>query len=132
MRMKKTSLILLLASSLLLASQVFPQKKTTKNTCDDARTQLDMNVCADKEFKKADAELNRVYNRYMAGLDDEGKAKLKEAEMAWIKYRDATCESESDIYRGGSMRPMIYSFCLASVTDERTKRIKGMIKDSEQ
>lgn len=96
--------------------------------CDDARTQLEMNECADREYRKADAELNRVYQELVraSGRTD---ARLKAAQLAWIKFRDAECDYKASFYEGGSMQPMTYSFCLADVTSERTKQLRESLKE---
>ena len=96
--------------------------------CDDARTQLEMNECADREYRKADAELNRVYQelvRASGGTD----AKLKAAQLAWIKFRDAECNYKASFNEGGSMQPMTYSFCLADLTTGRTKQLRDSLKE---
>jgi uncharacterized protein YecT (DUF1311 family) len=90
-----------------------------------------MSACAHREYEAADAELNKAYNRLASKLDADARARLKEAELAWIKYRDANCEYESAFYLGGTMRPMIQSLCLARVTKARTAEIGGQIKDRE-
>jgi len=97
--------------------------------CADAQTQADMNICWGNEYKKADAKLNQAYQQLAAMLDDEEKAQLKNAENAWLKYRDTNCEFVADQYKGGSIRPMIAAICLADVTSNRTTELKNQIKD---
>jgi uncharacterized protein YecT (DUF1311 family) len=65
-------------------------------------------------------------------LDDDEKAQLKNAENAWLKYRDTNCEFVADQYKGGSIRPMIAAICLADVTNNRTAELKNQIKDRNQ
>ncbi|HEX8161724.1 MAG TPA: lysozyme inhibitor LprI family protein [Pyrinomonadaceae bacterium] len=99
--------------------------------CPEAHTQLDMNECADRQYRRADAELNRAYQqlvRASGGAD----AKLKAAQLAWLKFRDAECDYEAGRYEGGSMKPMVYSFCLADVTGVRTKQLRDMLKEIEE
>jgi uncharacterized protein YecT (DUF1311 family) len=100
--------------------------------CADAITQADMNICWGNEYKKADAALNKTYQQLAAKLDDDEKAQLKNAETAWLKYRDANCEFVADQYKGGSIRPMIAAICLADVTNNRTAELKNQIKDRDQ
>jgi uncharacterized protein YecT (DUF1311 family) len=95
-------------------------------------TQFDMNQCAHKEYEAADAELNRAYNQLAAKLEGDNKARLKEAELAWIKYRDANCEYESSLYLGGTMRPMVESYCLAGMTKSRTAELREQLKELEK
>jgi len=106
------------------------QKKP--NPCADAQSQAEMNICAGKAYEAADAELNQVYKKLSSMVDDEEKAQLKEAENAWIKYRDLNCDFVADQYKGGSIRPMVHGNCLADVTRNRTKEIKSQIQDRNQ
>jgi uncharacterized protein YecT (DUF1311 family) len=92
-------------------------------------------ACARAKYKQADAEMNRVYEQLMselAGDDDKARQKLRQAQLLWLQYRDANCESEASIYEGGSIRPAIYSLCLASVTQERTKRMRAFLAATRQ
>ena len=94
-------------------------------------TTLDMRENAWKEFKIADAELNKVFNELHSRLDDAiQKAKLRAAETAWLKYRDANANFESSLYEGGSIRPQIHTGCLTTMTQNRTKELQ-LILDSD-
>jgi uncharacterized protein YecT (DUF1311 family) len=107
-------------------------QKSKPDPCTDAQSQAEMNICAGKEYKAADAELNQVYQKLNSMLNDEEKAQLKGAENAWLKYRDLNCEFVADQYKGGSIRPMILGLCLAGVTRNRTAELKDQIKDRSQ
>jgi uncharacterized protein YecT (DUF1311 family) len=100
------------------------QKERQIQPCESRGSQAEASACAHEEYKAADAELNKIYGRLAGVLDAEDKAALKESELAWIKYRDTTCVFESSQYKGGTMRPMIESFCLARVTKARTAELK--------
>jgi uncharacterized protein YecT (DUF1311 family) len=106
------------------------QKKAAaqSNPCPEARTQADLNVCADSKYTKADAELNRVYQELMRASGGRDQ-KLKSAQLAWLKFRDAQCDYEASFNEGGSMQPMTYSFCLADVTTARTKQLRESLKE---
>ena len=108
------------------------QKKHAKDAdpCPEARTQSELNVCADSKFTKADAELNRAYQELMRASGGRDQ-KLKSAQLAWLKFRDAECDYEASQYEGGSMKPMIYSFCLRDVTSARTKQLREALKELE-
>jgi len=100
--------------------------------CANAESQAEMNICAGKEYKAADAQLNQVYQKLSSMLDAEEKSQLKEAENAWLKYRDLNCDFVADQYKGGSIRPMILGLCLADVTRNRTSELRNQIKDRDQ
>ena len=68
-------------------------------------------------------QLNRVYQKLVAMLDDAEKTQLKNVETAWLKYRDANCEFVADQYKGGTIRPMIYALCMGDVTKNRTTEL---------
>ena len=129
--------ILIICSVLFFAAgaTAMGQKTSTSDPCSDAQTQFEMSQCAHKEYAKSDAALNVTYKKLMAALKENGEKyqeKLKDAQLQWIKYRDTTCESESQLNEGGTMYPMVYNFCLASVTDERNKRLKAQLTTMTQ
>jgi uncharacterized protein YecT (DUF1311 family) len=111
------------------------QKKSAKKSpCSDNETQAGANACARYEYDKAVVEMNEVYQHLMSELaeyDDKARQKLRQAQLLWLQYRNANCESEAAIYEGGSIRPAVYSHCLASVTQERTRRMKAFIAEAK-
>lgn len=109
---------------LLSAFPTFSQKKKPQ-PCANAQSQADMNICWGNEYKKADTVLNQVYRKLAAMLDDEPKAQLKEAQLAWINYRDKNCEFVADVYKGGSLRPTVFAMCLLDVTNNRTTELRN-------
>lgn len=122
---------MILAFALMLAAQD-PQPD-----CTDAMSQAEINACAALDFEQADAELNRLWpsliedaraadreidRRYdqLPGYEEV----LRDAQRAWIAFRDAQCTDESYAEaRGGSMAPMVYSNCLARMTRERIAQL---------
>ncbi|TWI67753.1 uncharacterized protein YecT (DUF1311 family) [Pseudoduganella lurida] len=95
-------------------------------SCDAATTQRDMNACAGTSFKDQDKKLNAVYNGYRARLDANQKKLLKDAQVAWLKFRDLSCEFQASGVEGGSVQPMIVSECLAAMTAERVKQLQAL------
>jgi uncharacterized protein YecT (DUF1311 family) len=131
--MKRIVLAILFVAGLVGLAGAAAQKQKQAEPCPGAQTQYEMDECAHKEFVAADAELNRVYNQLAAKLDDaEQRAQLKTAELAWIKFRDENCTFEGLFYKGGTMRPMIESFCQADVTRKRTAQLREQMKTYEQ
>lgn len=100
--------------------------------CPDAMTQHAMNRCAAQEFQKADAELNKIYRELTRDAGTAEKAKLRAAQLAWIKFRDAHCDYEAFGNTGGSIYPMVHGFCRARVTRERTNQFREIIKEMER
>ena len=96
-----------------------------------SQTQAEMNMEANASYKKADAELNKVYKELVKLLDEKEIELLKKAQLSWIKYRDTHYEFEASFYEGGSIQPMILDNCLESVTETRIEELKSSISDRE-
>ena len=130
--MKKVFTILMLLGLLgfQAVAQKAPAKKVApKQPCADAQDQNAMNRCAQEEYKKADAQLNKAYQQLLAKLETAYQEKLKTAQRAWLVFRDAHCECEAFAFDGGSMQPMIRGYCLAGETTARTKQLQAMLKE---
>jgi uncharacterized protein YecT (DUF1311 family) len=117
-------------STALVAGPALSQNKDLDDIdCKKASTQLEMNHCAYKSFKAADAELNRVYrqlrNNYK-GTSQESQ--LVDAQLAWIKFRDTDCKFSADRFKGGSIAPLIYSSCKECLTKERSRSLKNYLE----
>ncbi|MHA3539631.1 lysozyme inhibitor LprI family protein [Yersinia enterocolitica] len=122
MRKKKIILVTLL---------ILPLSQALAVDCKNAATQQDMNQCANSDYKKADAELNRTYKDLLAKTTVAQRPLLKSAQLTWIKYRDADCTFQSSATEGGSVHPMIISACLTHKTEERTTQLESFLNCSE-
>ena len=100
--------------------------------CNNPQTQREMNICASIAYQNADRKLNQVYRQLLPKLSAARKQKLISAQQAWIKFRDSSCEFERSAFEGGSIAPMIYGFCLADVTEQRTKDLQRYLEDSDR
>ena len=106
--------------------------------CATAMAQVDLNTCAYQDWERADADLNAAYKRALALLEEwdanlpaaeRGGAKaLKEAQRAWIIFRDKYCEAEGYAFKGGSAEPLLVYGCMRLVTEERTAHLAGMVE----
>jgi uncharacterized protein YecT (DUF1311 family) len=83
--------------------------------------QTELNECAATDFRTADAKVNAAYQAITRRLaDDPARRSLVEAQRAWIRLRDAECAFDTNIYEGGSIRPMMFSECRRRMTEQRT------------
>ncbi|HLL16380.1 MAG TPA: lysozyme inhibitor LprI family protein [Pyrinomonadaceae bacterium] len=103
-----------------------------EDPCPGSNTQFELNRCAARARDKADAELNKVYRELLKDTGAAERAKLRAAQLAWIKFRDAHCDYESVGNKGGSIYPMVFSFCLAKVTAERVKQLREIMRESRE
>jgi uncharacterized protein YecT (DUF1311 family) len=125
---------------LALALQGSLDARAREFHCDDPQNQMEMNMCAGLDFERADAELNILWRQVIASarvrdreLDRRydqrptTEAKLREAQRAWLLFRDAHCTVQGyDEARGGSMEPMVYGSCRATLTRQRTAQLRGL------
>jgi uncharacterized protein YecT (DUF1311 family) len=107
----------------VLLLMTFAAGVAAAQNCADLRTQLDMNRCAAEDYASVDRELNRSYDAYRARLGDEQKRQLREAQLAWVRFRDLSCQFESSAVKGGSVYPLILQSCLASMTRARLRQL---------
>lgn len=120
-----------LASSALFAGAALNTLQAQQSTaaagpCDSANTQMEMNECSQKEFKKADARLNAIYAKLKKALasDKQALGNLRAAQRAWIQYRDLHCSAAQKQFAGGSIAPLILSNCMEETTKHRIDEIK--------
>ena len=99
-----------------------------KLDCNNAQTQLEINRCAQLSYQNADKKLNQVYQQLLPKLQRSRKQKLIAAQLAWIKFRDASCEFERSQYEGGSIAPTIYFGCLEKTTIQRTQELQEYLQ----
>ncbi|MGR3837196.1 MAG: lysozyme inhibitor LprI family protein [Cognatishimia sp.] len=102
--------------------------------CNNAMTQMDMNFCAAQSYGYADEDLNLAYqlaraqakqmDEYLQEGEVPSATMLRDAQRAWITFRDLACDVESTLVRGGSMQPLIYYSCLERETRNRTESLR--------
>lgn len=105
--------------------------------CETAMAQQELNACAEQDWQAADSALNDAYKRAMAEMKDmdanmpedlQGAADaLRDAQRAWIPYRDANCTLAGFPMRGGSAEPLLVYGCLARMTEDRTAELLDML-----
>lgn len=101
------------------------------------QSQGDMNKEADLDFRKADKELNLVYQKVLkeyAG-DKLFVKNLKNAQRLWVQLRDAEMLAkypETDSHAYGSAHPMCWSMYLTELTQERIKRLKVWVNGLDE
>jgi uncharacterized protein YecT (DUF1311 family) len=91
--------------------------------CAAAQIQWALTSCADSAYHRADNDLTRTYRRVLTRLGASDRMKLRAAQRAWLRFRDAQCAFEAAAYDGGSMQPMIELLCLESATRARERQV---------
>ena len=118
-------LILLALPVLLFASNAQADEKID---CKSSNlNQMQLNQCAGIDFDKADAKLNALYRDLIKRYDPPDQALLKAAENKWIAYRDAECAFETNLTIGGTIHPMVETFCWTEKTNARMKELTAQM-----
>ncbi len=109
--------------------------------CDQAVTQVDINLCAEQDYDKADKALNAQWTQtkqVLAGWDADiepqnrgAVEELTKAQRAWIAYRDAQCDAVGYSVWGGTLYQATILGCLAEVTRNRTAELKTMAEGAQ-
>lgn len=80
--------------------------------------------CASAEIEVQDARLNAAYQQVMRGLEEGPRQKLRDAQRAWIKFRDTKCAAESQ--GGGTMDMLNGGSCILEATARRATELQAM------
>jgi uncharacterized protein YecT (DUF1311 family) len=114
---------------LALASLAWPMSALA--ACDNPRNQQELNNCATDRHAVADKALNQGYAAYLQRLSGIQRKQFRQAQSAWIKFRDASCAFESSGVEKGSAHPMVHRQCLAAKTEERVQQIQALTSCQE-
>jgi uncharacterized protein YecT (DUF1311 family) len=102
-----------------------------------AQTQLEMNKEENDSYKKADKELNEVYQKILSEYKSDTifVKNLKVSQRIWVTFRDAELkmkypDREPGYY--GSVHPMCISVYLEYLTRERIKTLKVWLEGIEE
>lgn len=101
------------------------------------QTQLELNQKAENDYKKADKELNSVYQKILIEYksDTEFIKNLKISQKLWIQFRNAEMKMkfpEREVGYYGSVQPMCWSSYLKKLTEERIKTLKIWLTGIEE
>jgi uncharacterized protein YecT (DUF1311 family) len=99
--------------------------------CTDPKSQMEMTTCAGQEYASQDKKLNAAYSQYRGRFSESQKNKLKDVQVAWIKYRDLSCDFESSAVEGGSAHQMVRYGCLTEKTAARLREITKLMECKE-
>jgi uncharacterized protein YecT (DUF1311 family) len=113
-------------------AQESKHKLAQKVNCESPVTTLGMNICAGQEYKAADRKLNRVYRQLQSKLSGKQKQRLTNAQLVWIKFRDTNCNYERGQFEGGTMANQVGTYCLAAMTEKRTKELESYLQELDR
>lgn len=102
--------------------------------CANAFTTVEMSYCAGEELERADAELNRLYEKALAAIPGLASDKpfdpkswedaLRASQRSWMAFRDAECDQHVPMFWGGGTGTS--SAVLGCKTEKTRSRIKEL------
>ncbi len=122
------SRFLALLAPLALALGLAQPATAQLDPCDSNQPQSALTRCNAERLEGWDRLLNEVYQRVIGTLDATQEENLRQAQRAWITYRDLTCGMERARYEGGSIAPMIELTCLTRLTERRTRDLEEYMR----
>lgn len=106
------------------AGQALAQASGTDAACGNAQSTAAMRACENERFKRADAGMNAAYRSLATRLDQGGQAKLRAAQQAWIRFREAEASYQADAERGGTLAPLVATVVRADLTEARRRDLE--------
>lgn len=102
--------------------------------CANPSSQFEMTQCSQLMYEAADGDLNGAYqmamrvakrmDQYLGAGEVTNSAMLRDAQRAWIPFRDKACAAESNLARGGTMQSMLALDCKERLTRQRTEDLR--------
>jgi uncharacterized protein YecT (DUF1311 family) len=102
----------------------------TYSDCMDKSEGVTVNMldCSADELRRQDTLLNESYQKLIASAAPQQREQLREAQRAWIKYRDTTCSLMQSFEGGGTLSAVIGSGCVLEETARRVKWLEDLSK----
>lgn len=89
---------------------------------------IEMMDCITAETERHDKLLNASYKSLMKELEPERATQLRDAQRAWIKFRDLDCSFRNS---GGSLGRIVTAECYMNMTAERAAFLGEVMEGGE-
>lgn len=88
---------------------------------------VEMRECINKELVRQDERLNQAYRKYSNSLSSSVRNSLKEAQRAWIHFRNKECIWAGASEGGGTLGPVIVDNCHLELTTRRASEFESLL-----
>ncbi|HEY4348824.1 MAG TPA: lysozyme inhibitor LprI family protein [Gaiellaceae bacterium] len=83
---------------------------------------IGMEGCQEHMIVASDARIDALAKQIFGQLaDDPARRRFVAGEKAWLAYRSAFCNSQSDIFEGGTGAPVEFAGCVVHVNAQHVK-----------
>lgn len=96
--------------------------------CAAAKAQADLATCTTKDAASADAALNAVYKALSERVAAADQQRLRDAQRAWIPFRDKECAFRTQPYADGSVYSSLVETCKAELTTARLGQLQHQLQ----
>ncbi|KUM27055.1 hypothetical protein AU467_17745 [Mesorhizobium loti] len=110
---------------------ITPAVHAEATDCAAAKTQADLATCTAKDAASADAALNAVYKALSGRLSSADEQRLRDAQRAWIPFRDKECAFRTQAYADGSVYSSLLETCRTDLTKARLAQLQHQLKCPE-
>ena len=100
MRLPNLLLFLYLAVWVSLAVSLGAERPAN-DPCAEAMTTVEMRECLNTRYKQVDDALNHLYQQLLSQLSKTRQTKLREAQQAWMLFRDKSAAFVASETEGG-------------------------------
>lgn len=113
-----------LAASMMVAASAQPV-----DFCDSGDyTTVDLVSCTSRNLHYEDSKLNMSYKSLMKLLENKEKNQLKQAQLAWIKFKESSCKFSARHFQGSSMYAVEFNSCITNYTYDRRLELDNEVK----
>jgi uncharacterized protein YecT (DUF1311 family) len=109
--------------------------------CDNESSNVEYIGCLSKLAEEQDKTLNQLFGQVKALTEEYDKVgtsapkitpAIRQAQRAWITFRDAQCEAEYDMAQGGTAGGGYNANCLCTLTYHRNEDLRRFLRDYGQ
>lgn len=108
-----------------------PAARAAAIDCAAAKTQADLATCTAANAASADVGLNAVYKALAGRLAPADLKRLRDAQRAWIPFRDKECAFRTKPYADGSVYSTLVETCRAELTKVRLAQLQHQLQCPE-
>jgi uncharacterized protein YecT (DUF1311 family) len=125
------SLVIAIAAGVAGLFLTMPSARAAAIDCAAAKTQADLATCTTANAASADAGLNAVYKALAGRLAPADVKRLRDAQRAWIPFRDKECAFRTKPYADGSVYSTLVETCKAELTKARLAQLQHQLQCPE-
>jgi uncharacterized protein YecT (DUF1311 family) len=105
----------------------FPAASCTGSPNNRTTVQLDM--CAEASILASDKKIDTLNAQIFGKLfDNASRRDFVAGHNAWLAYRRVFCQSESDVFKGGTLATVEYGNCVADTNTQHVKDLHGFLR----